>query len=310
MSELPFPIERSPYSWMGGNGYSIEDNTTKFYEAQFLIPMMPVHHTYCEVFGGSFVLLINKPISLREFGNDKFSCLTSFWWTLQRYYRTKKFIRLMKHSLDSRQDFQDYMRMNPEKLDKYDRAYRFLYLSNFGFNSYHDTYYTPITHEIEKIKDHMSVWQNNALRLMKIHSRIKNVMFTNYDFRECLDKQKPSPKRFILLDPPYIDTHQYNRGYADDLTFPKNWYNDMRDRLKIHHEGGTKFMITCNSINDTFDEMDDIIIKYINRRSCINKNEVRKEVKTKVIMNYDVEDVGSCLLMLDNNEVQGDILDV
>ena len=297
--KFPYPIERAPYSWMGG----------KFYESSTLIPLMPIHHTFTEVFGGSFVLLINKPKSIKEFGNDKFSCLVSFWRTLQNYHKTKELIKLMKMTLDSRQTYQDYMRADPEDLDEIDRAYRFIYLCNFGFNSYMDTYYTPITHELEKIKDHMSVWQNNALRLLKIHKRIKNVMFTNYDFRVCLQKQKPHPKRFIFLDPPYIDTHQYNRGYGQDLNFPKPWYKDMRDELKIHHDGGTKWMITCNVINEYFDEMDDVIIKFIDRRACINKNKIRKDVQTKVVMNYDVEDVGSCLQMFDEGE-QGGIMDV
>lgn len=649
MEKLPYPVERSAYSWMGG----------KFYESRVLIPLMPIHHTYCEVFGGSFVLLINKPKSVREFGNDKFSCLVSFWNTLQNYHKTKKLIALMKNSLDSRQTYQDYMRAEPEDLGQIDRAYRFLYLCNFGFNcydketeiltkdkgwikfgdltmddqvaclskdhifywnkptalqkyhyegkmirikhksidllitsnhnlyvrkhwkkqyefvkannfkrtqyhtinsvdwigeekkcfylpkienikystnqinidkilmddwleflgwyiaegsstlgdynnhksyiicigqkdinnrneiidvckriglnpietngsirlhckqlyeylkplsksyekyipkefmnlskrqlkilfdamikgdgsvsekgqkvyyttskkladqvqevaikigynssmsiknqkkgnciegreifqrhilyqinirrrkeciiyfenkdrnnffkeeyngfiycctvpehiilvrrngkvvfcgqSYMDTFYSPLTHELEKIKDHMSVWQNNALRLLKLHWRIKNVMFNNYDFRVCLQKQKPHPNRFIFLDPPYIDTHQYNRGYGTDLNFPKSWYNDMRDELKIQHDGGTKWMITCNSINEYFDEMDDVIIKFIDRRACINNNEIRKDVCTKVVMNYDVDDVGSCLEMLDGNELQGGIMDV
>ena len=135
-------------------------------------------------------------------------------------------------------------------------------------------------------------------------------MFTNYDFRVCLQKQKPHPDRFIFLDPPYIDTHQYNRGYGQNLNFEKSWYNEMRDELKIQHDGGTKWMITCNSINDYFDEMDDVIIKFIDRRACINKNEIRKDVRTKVVMNYDVDDVGSCLEMMDGNELQGGIMDV
>jgi DNA adenine methylase len=281
----------------------------KFFEAKYIIPLMPAHHTYCEVFGGSFVLLINKPRSPIEFGNDKFSCLVSFWRTIQKYSGTKKLIKLMKHTLNSRQQYQEYMRMNPEKLDVYDRAYRFLYLITFGFNSYMDTYYTPITHKLGCIKDHMSVWQNNAIRLMDIHYRIKNVIFTNYDFRECLQKQKPHKKRFIFLDPPYINTHQYDRGYNDDLKFPKEWYLDMRKELEIHNKGGTKWMITCNQTNHYFDDMDDVILKYINRRACINNNEKRKEVQTKVVMNYDVNEVGSCIQMLDDG-IQGGILDV
>jgi len=161
-----------------------------------------------------------------------------------------------------------------------------------------------MTHQIDKIKDHLRVFQNAGKNLTNVHDRIKKVMFTNYDFEICIKNVKPHPEKFLFLDPPYLGTHQYNRGYYNNKGtgekkgfFPEKNYETMRELLAEHHKGGTKWMITCNETNPYFDEMDDIIIDYIKRRACINKNKDRKPVRTKVIMNYDVEEVGSCLLM-------------
>jgi DNA adenine methylase len=278
----------------------------KFYEMKWVIPLMPLHEWYGEVFFGSGVLLLNKPKAEEEFANDLFSCLVSFWNTLKSAWLTRRLWKKMTETLDSRYDYQRYMRMNPDDLSMLDRAYRFLFLVKFGFNSYMNTYYSPASHEIGKIKDFMQTWLNTGKELNTYHNRIKKVHFSNYDFRDFLKKIRPHSKKFLFLDPPYINTHSYDE-YYEEGGFDHNLYEDMRDLLAEHHKGGTMWQITCNQTNTYFDEMDDIIIKLVDRRACINKNEERQDVKTKIIMNYDVKETGSVLDLLDK-EKQGDVL--
>ena len=287
---------RSAYPYTGG----------KFYEKDRLIPLMPIHRWYGEVFGGSFVLLINKPISEEEFGNDLFSCLVSFWDTLKSAHLTRRLWKEMQRTLDSRYLYQKYMRTEPSELRNLDRAYRFLYLTKFGFSSMMDTYYSPLSHKIGKVKDFINVWENTARSLFDYHKRIKKVKFSNYDFAEFLDKMHPHPDKFLFLDPPYIDTHSYDKGYYKEGKFPKHRYPVMRDKLEEHTKGGTKWMITCNQKNEIFDDMSNIIIKLIDRRATLNINKERPLVKTKVIMNYDINETGSCLEMED--EETGDMM--
>jgi DNA adenine methylase len=270
---------------------------------------MPDHEWYGEVFLGSGVLLLNKPRSEEEFGNDLFAEIVSFWNTLRSASKTKKLFNLMQWTLDSRQEYQDYMRVNPEELNMVDRAYRFLYLIKFGFNSYMNTYYSPASHKIGKIKDFMMVWENTAKQLYKYHDRVRKVHFSNYDFRDFLKKIKPHSRKFLFLDPPYIDTHSYDE-YYEEGKFDEHLYEDMRDLLAEHHKGGTMWQITCHQKNTYFDEMDDIIIKLIDRKACMNNNEERADVKTKIVMNYDIRETGSILDKLDNKDPEGEFLDV
>lgn len=300
---------RSPYPWIQTEKYSDCYKGGKFYEKSRVIPLMPAHEWYCEVFFGSGVLLLNKPKSNEEFGNDLFAEIISFWNTLRSARLTRKLFNKMQWTLDSRQEYQDYMRIDPTKLTTVDRAYRFLYLIKFGFNSYMNTYYSPASHKFGKIKDFMLVWENTAKQLYEYHDRIKNVHFTNYDFRELLKKVKPHPKKFLFLDPPYIDTHSYDEYYKEGK-FDESLYIDMRNLLREQHIGGTMWQITCHQKNTYFDEMDDIIIKLIDRKACMNNNEERAVVKTKIIMNYDVNETGSILEQEYNKEPEGEFLDV
>ena len=187
------------------------------------------------------------------------------------------------------------------------RAFNFIYLVKFGFNSYPNTYYTPLTHKMYKIKNFSRTFRLMSKELPKYHDRIKDVRFTNYDFAEFLEKNEPADGKFIFLDPPYYKTHQYNRDYGIEETFKEEDYIKMRKLLEWHTDGGTKWMITCNQINLFFKGMKNTMIKLIDRRACINKNKDRADVKTKIIMNYDIKKTG-CILDNISNEKQGDLL--
>jgi len=267
-----------------------------------LIPRFPPHRWYGEVFGGSFVLLINKPISEEEFGNDLFSCLVSFWETLKSAWMTRRLWKKAQSTLDSSYLYREYMKQDPKELHMVDRAYRFLYLTKFGFSSMMDTYYSPLSHRIGKVKDFTRVWENTAKNLFKYHKRIRRVHFCNYDFAVFLDKMHPHPDKFLFLDPPYIGTHQYDKGYYKEGKFPPQRYEEMREKLEEHTDGGTKWMITCSQKNNYFDNMKNIKIELIDRRATLNLNKERPLVKSKVIMNYDLKETGNCYLMEDKEE--------
>lgn len=276
---------RSPYPWLGG----------KFYEKKWIIPLIPVHDYYYEAFFGSGVILLNKPKSEEEFANDLNSRLVAFWLCMQDEELMKQLKDKCDKSLDSRFVYKLEMHkaQNPEELNLVDQAFNFLYLIKYGFNSFPNTYYTPLTHQMFKIKNFSRTFRLTAKKLPKYYDRIKDVRFTNYDFKTFLEKNTPSDGKFIFLDPPYYKTHGYDRDYGISGEFNDEEYKKMRELLEWHTEGGSYWMITCNQTNPFFDKMTNSVIKLVDRRACINKNEERQEVKTKIIMNYDINKVGS-----------------
>jgi len=300
---------RSVYPWMGG----------KYFELKWIMDLIPPLEYYYEAFFGSGVIMLNIPKEVKgeeEFANDINSRLVAFWHCLQDEVLMKELQKRCSKSLDSRFIYQ--MEMNrwkipiPNDEETYtnnlvDRAFNFIYLVKFGFNSYPNTYYSPLTHKMYKIKNFSRTFRIMARELPKYYDRIKDVRFCNYDFAEFLEKNEPAEGKFIFLDPPYYKTHQYNKDYSIDKPFLEKDYIKMRELLEWHTDGGTKWMITCNQINLFFDGMKNIIIKLVDRRACINKNKEKAEVKTKIIMNYNIKETG-CILDNIDKDKQGDSL--
>jgi len=259
---------RSVYPWMGG----------KFFELKWIMDLIPIHEYYYEPFFGSGVIMLNKPKTEEEFANDINSRLVAFWHCMQDEVLMKELQERCYKALDSRFMYQVEMGKwkipIPDNDEEYikqlvDRAFNFLYLVKFGFNSYPNTYYSPLTHKMYKIKNFSQTFRLMADSLPKYYERIRDVRFTNYDFKEFLEKSEPSEGKFIFLDPPYYKTHQYHKDYSIDGAFTKEDYIDMRDLLERHTEGGTHWMITCNQINPFFELMTNQNVMLIDRRACI-----------------------------------------
>ena len=268
--------------------------------------LFPKHRLYVEVFFGSGVLLLNKPIANQEFGNDKFTELINFWEVLTNKHMTRRLYKKMVWYIDSLSEFQRQLKLNPQELNRIDRAYKFLYLVKMSFQGNMTDYHSPMGgRNAETIKDFQLTWENTIDRLMSYHERVNKVHFYNLDFVECLDKIKPHPDKFLFLDPPYLGKRSYEKIYKGG-EFKEERYLEMRDKLEEQTDGGSMWMITCEHKNEYFDKMKNITIKFIDRRCTYNRNPTRPIIKTKVIWNYKLEEVGSCSLM--EEEETGDMM--
>ena len=282
--------KRSLYGWNGG----------KYYEAEELISLFPKHRLYVEVFFGSGVLLLNKPKANQEFANDKFTELINLWEVLTNKQTTKKLYKKMVWYIDSLSEFQHQLNLKPIELNRIKRAYRFLFLVKMSFQGNMKDYHSPIGgRNAETIKDFQLTWENTTNKLMSYHKRVNKVHFYNLDFVDCLNKIKPHPDKFIFLDPPYLGKRSYEKIYKGG-EFPEKRYEEMRDKLKEQTDGGSMWMITCEHKNNYFDNMKNITIKFIDRRGTYNRNPSRPIIKSKVIWNYNLKEVGSCLEMEDD----------
>jgi len=288
--------KRSLYGWNGG----------KYYEAEHLISLFPKHRLYVEVFWGSGVLLLNKPKANQEFGNDKFTELINLWEVLTNKQMTKRLHKKMIWYIDSLSEFQRQLKLNPEELNRINRAYKFLYLVKFSFQGNMTDYHSPLGgRDSRTIKDFQLTWENSADKLMSYHERVNKVHFYNLDFIDCLNKIKPHPDKFLFLDPPYLGKRSYGKIYKGG-EFPEKRYDEMREKLEVQTDGGTLWMITCEHKNKCFDNMKNITIDFIDRRGTYNRNPTRPIIKSKVIWNYNLKEVGSCLEMED--EETGDMM--
>ena len=98
-----------------------------------LLPLIPEHRTYAEVFGGGASLLFAKPPSYNEMYNDLDSTLTDFFRLLQNESEFEVFYQkclIACHSRELRYEYRDTWH---EQTDKIERVFRWFVVARQSF---------------------------------------------------------------------------------------------------------------------------------------------------------------------------------
>ena len=214
---------KSPIRWIGG----------KFYLVPHLLKLIPKHHCYVEVFGGGAQLLFGKPPSKVEIYNDIDQNLVNFYRVLRDPEKYKKLVFLLELTPYSRLEWKTALqKLRNREGDDIERAYCFYYLIITCFNafltdkeaggfSYSNSKNLPLTY-FSKLPN-----------FPQFHTRIKNVIVENLDYREIL-KKYDSPETFFYLDPPYlITTRSRNQLYTHELNTPEEHQELCENILKL-----------------------------------------------------------------------------
>lgn len=215
--------KRSILAWIGG----------KSLLAEKIIPLMPPHHCYCEVFAGAAWLLFKKPESKAEVINDINSDLVTLYRVIK--YHLDEFIRYLRWLLAAREEFERFKAMRPETLTDIQRAVRFYYLhrSAFAPGLASPVFRSGTTHKAKF----------NLLRieedLSAAHLRLAGVTIENQPFTQIIARFD-KPWTFFYIDPPYYGCERYyGKGQ-----FERDDFGRLAEQLR-NIKG--KF---CMSIND------------------------------------------------------------
>ena len=261
-------IAKSPLKWVGGKSKLINK----------ILPLIPEHKGYVEVFGGSGVVLLNKEQSKWEVLNDFDGNLMNFWKVIQT--KPREFVDSFKFELVSRQLFDEYKAKY--KTDDYEsdveRAKIFYYLVKAGFgadmkNPVFGTGKDRNRLRLEQIVDDI---KNTYKRIQKttIENRSFEKLFPTYD----------SEDTFFYLDPPYRKTKQYATG-----KFTDEQYEALRDCL-ANAEG--KFLMTINDdeyIRELFQDF--YITDHEVYYSVCKSSNGRVNFSELIITNYDIAEI-------------------
>jgi len=190
---------RSPITWVGGKGKMIS----------YLLPMIPRHRTYVEVFGGGASLLFAKQPSKIEVYNDLNSGLFIFFKVLRNNFN--EFYQKIKLTPNSREHY--YYCLNTWETcgDEVEKAYRWFCVArmSFGGKFGHGWGYqiTDASHN-----------RNFIIRILpEINKRLLNVQVENQDFRIIL-KVYDTPETFFYLDPPYVTNTKKTKFYKHEMS--------------------------------------------------------------------------------------------
>jgi DNA adenine methylase len=192
---LQTAISKPIFPWMGG----------KTRLAKHIIPMMPDHTCYLELFAGAAAIFVKKEPSKAEVLNDINGDLVNLYRVVRHHL--DEFVHQFQYSLASRQMFQWAKDTQPDTLTDIQRAARFLYLQRmcFGGKSLGRTFGTSTTApprlRIKDLAEEMEVaWH-----------RLSDVTIENLDWKSCLGKYD-RPHTLAYIDPPYLETAGYDGG--------------------------------------------------------------------------------------------------
>jgi len=243
----------------------------KFNLLKTLIPLIPPHKIYVEVFGGAGSLLLNKSPSRVEVFNDADGELVNLFLVVRDYPRD--FVKRFRLMLYSREIYKRWAK-EPFPNNPVERAVRFYYLMRSSFSGLHDGgwKYNP-SRNVAK------TFFRSLKMIPLISRRLRNVQIEHLDFKECLKRWDRSDT-FFYLDPPYYGLQYYR------LKFLEKDHRDLRETL-----GKTKgkWLLTYNDHPKIRKMYSKYIIKEVEMPKTAplkREGEKRNSFKNLIITNY------------------------
>ena len=254
---------KSPISYLGG----------KSLLAKKIIPLIPKHHCFCEVFAGASWITFKKEPSKVEIINNINSDLTTLYRVIKLHL--EEFIRYLKWLLVSRDEFNRFMAENPESLTDIQRAVRFYYLLKTGYAS-----------KVVGQTLSASTFRTSNFNLMRIeeelsdaHLRLHRVFVENKPYDKFIERYD-KPHTFFYIDPPYYNCeNDYGKGI-----FSKNDFNKLADILsKITG----KFILSINDTQETREIFSGFQVKEVDTTYSVASTE-KKKVKELLFFNFNI----------------------
>ena len=198
--------------------------------ADQIIPLLPDHTCYVEVFAGAAAIYFGKPPSHVEVLNDINGELINLDRVVKHHL--EEFVRQFKWALTSRQVFEWEQAKVPATLTDIQRAARFFYLQRLAFGarvdgqSFGTATTSPARFNILNLEEDLSAaWH-----------RMADTTLENLPWADCVARYD-RPHTMFFCDPPYWETE----GYGVD--FPLAEYEALASAARSI-EGG--MIITVN----------------------------------------------------------------
>jgi DNA adenine methylase len=256
-------MKRSFLSYLGG----------KSLLANKIIPLIPQHTCYVELFAGAAWVLFKKEESEVEIINDINSDLVTLYRVVKNHL--EEFMRYLKWILVSRDEFERFKAENPESLTDIQRAVRFYYLLRNGYSSR----ITDPTFSISTLRRS----NFNLLRieedLSMAHLRLSRVYIENLPYYSLIPRFD-RPHTLFYIDPPYYGCEDY---YGKGI-FAKS---DFATLASLLSNISGKFIMSINDIPEIRQIFMDFQIKEVTTTYLTAGANKQKKVTELLIMNFE-----------------------
>ena len=193
-----------------------------------LLPLIPPHKCYVEVFGGGAQLLFAKEPSRVEIYNDIDGRLVNLFLVVRD--RGREFQDRLATLPYSRRVYREY-KTHEEIGDPVEDAVRFFYVVRGSFGGEYGTGWSYGT-----VKNNAGIYFSTVSQLGLVSKRLENVQIEELDFRECI-KRYDRPWTLFFCDPPYYGVKAYKYSFNE---------KDHEDLAKLLRRVKGKWLLTYN----------------------------------------------------------------
>lgn len=181
----------SPIKWVGG----------KSRLRKFILPLLPSHSCYVEVFGGAGWVLFGKQPSDVEILNDIDQDLINFFRVVK--HKPEELIQSFEWELVARAEFERLVELDPSTLTDIQRAHRFFYIimAGWGGEFHYPRFATSVTDGGHGNRLFGAI-KYLRKRIEPVHDRLKNVIIENLEWEACINRYDRD-KVVMYIDPPY-----------------------------------------------------------------------------------------------------------
>ena len=237
-----------------------------------IIPLVPPHECYCEVFAGAAWLLFRKEESKVEIINDINSDLVTLYRVIKLHL--DEFIRYLRWLLVSRDEFTRFKKEAPEALTDIQRAVRFYYLLKNGYGG-----------RLYKPSFSIAASKPSGFNLLRIeedlsaaHLRLCRVYIENKPYEQIIPRYD-RPGTFFYVDPPYFNCEGY---YGPDI-FSRDDFSRLASLLKAIQG---KFIMSINDVPEIRALFKGFRIEEVSTTYSMPGAQAKKKVTELLIMNY------------------------
>ena len=252
----------------------------KYELSKVLVPLIPHHERYFEVFSGGLSMFFRKEKAKWNVVNDidnnivnLYMCVIHKYDELINYLfwfpKSRKLFVDYKEEIKSKKEF-----TIPDSL----QAAKYFYSIRNSFNK-------MITTPFSMRKDLNKNYENELKYSRKF---IRDATIENLDFEILFEKYKPREKDFWYLDPPYIVASERKEYYMN--TFSMDDHERLKDCVDTIDKNNGLFMVSYDYRDEVKELYKDYNVKTITMKYAGATDESRaKERKEYVITNYEPE---------------------
>ena len=255
----------------------------KYELSKILVPLIPHHERYIEVFAGGLSMFFRKTKAKWNVLNDIDSNIVNLYMcVIEKRDELVEILFWLPKSRELFLDFRGEIKDNKEiTIPDPKQAAKYFYCIR---NSFNKLVHTPFSMN----KDMNKNWDKEFRYSRKA---LGGATIENLDFETLFDKYEPRKDDYWYLDPPYIIATEKCSYYMNNFTIED--HTRLRDCVNRIDQAGGKFMVSYDYREEVKELYKDYNIQTLNLKySGATKKARDKERKEYIIMNYVPETQG------------------